>query len=235
MITRACRGFEFLAATSSGSTTRGPGPHSFTSALIWALKKLAKDSPKFTASMLANEIKECPDFPQNQVPILTERNAAQVERIIISALSEDGHPIEPVNELNVQDGPHPGQAILELKFIFQTLPGEKELKLLANGLHQHIRHQKDLQIHRVVWAGLHSDTLHERVRQVVETFKVAGRKGRERHRSSVTAPPSPLAPSSSISHDIHESPSLPDSTTSGSPFSNAPSDNGPLSSVTSCA
>lgn len=186
--------------------------------------------------MLANKIKDCPQFPQYQNPVLSERNAARVERIIISALPKDGHPTEAVNELNVQDGrPHPDQEILELKFVFQTRPGERELKLLANGLSRTIKHEEDLQIHRVVWAGLQSDTLYERVHQAVEGFKGAGKKGRERRISNVTAPPSPLAPLPRLDLFIHQSPSLPSSTTNGSPCPNSPSDNGPPSSVTSCA
>ncbi|KAL9035476.1 MAG: hypothetical protein Q9180_004842, partial [Flavoplaca navasiana] len=66
------RSFEYLGATSSGDTTKAPGPGSFSSALIWALGVLAKESGGFTTSTLANKIREAPNFPKKQVPILTE-------------------------------------------------------------------------------------------------------------------------------------------------------------------
>ncbi|KAL8859653.1 MAG: hypothetical protein Q9178_003767 [Gyalolechia marmorata] len=78
------RCFEFLHAPSSGM--KAPGPSSFTSGLIWALRVLAKERPgRFTTSTLANKIREAPNFPKQQMPIISERDYPS-ERIVIAPL-----------------------------------------------------------------------------------------------------------------------------------------------------
>ena len=136
------RAFEFLAATSAGSTTKSPGPKSFTSGLIWALNKLNQERTRFTTSELTNTIKQCPEFPQDQVPVLSERNAACIERIILTPLSEDGTLVEN---------------LLILKFVLDRYPEKDDVVRLAQGF-THMVKTHGLLFRRVIWGGIHSDS-----------------------------------------------------------------------------
>ncbi|KAF2437559.1 hypothetical protein P171DRAFT_178790 [Karstenula rhodostoma CBS 690.94] len=64
--------FEYLVACEGKRKTREPGPHSFTTALIWALEKLKPDAP-FTMQELKDQIEEYGDFPSNQKPLVFAR------------------------------------------------------------------------------------------------------------------------------------------------------------------
>ena len=55
--------------------TPRPGKDSFTRALIYALKALVekRQDGRFTTVELLNKIKEAPDFPKDQNPMLSDR------------------------------------------------------------------------------------------------------------------------------------------------------------------
>ena len=53
--------------------TRGPGPKSFTKALSWALKKLAKNDEGFSTAELRHKTLEHKTFPDDQSPVLAYR------------------------------------------------------------------------------------------------------------------------------------------------------------------
>jgi hypothetical protein len=61
--------FDYLVACGGGRFTHGPGPHSFTSALIWALEELKPIAP-FTVQNLKDHIKRNCDFPSAQDPLV---------------------------------------------------------------------------------------------------------------------------------------------------------------------
>ena len=85
------RAFEYLAATSAKSTTRKPGPQSFTSALIWSLKHFAKEGKSFSTTDLINTITtKAPNFPENQEPRLSERHGTCLRRIVLAPLTKTG-------------------------------------------------------------------------------------------------------------------------------------------------
>ncbi|KAL9094203.1 MAG: hypothetical protein Q9165_003618 [Trypethelium subeluteriae] len=66
--------FEALAACTEDARTRIPGKHSFTSALIWALRKQHQQKTRFfPTSTLLRIITEAPDFPKDQAPLLVKR------------------------------------------------------------------------------------------------------------------------------------------------------------------
>lgn len=156
------RCFEFLAATSSGSTTCVPGPKSFTSGLIWALQELAKKRPRFTTSELANKIRERHEFPSDQVPVLFERNATSETRIVLSALPKHDNSMETI----VPEQPDAAlrRELLDLKFVLQRIPTEEEVVLLAEAVNSLIRSQ-GLLIHRVIWGGIEPDIVQKAVRR----------------------------------------------------------------------
>ncbi|KAL8688863.1 MAG: hypothetical protein Q9218_005330 [Villophora microphyllina] len=102
------RRFEYLAATTSMGKTPIPGEDSFTTALIWALRRLKeiKAGGRFTTDELVREIKHnAPNFPKDQEPILSDRHKGnRAGRIILSPLPREGqdNDASPVEE-NVPD------------------------------------------------------------------------------------------------------------------------------------
>lgn len=68
---------EYLVACDSESKTRGPGDRSFTNALTWALRKLGSED-YFTTQHLLKTIRQCPDFPKQQTPLLFPRFEASL-------------------------------------------------------------------------------------------------------------------------------------------------------------
>lgn len=93
------RAFEFLAATSAKSTTRKPGPRSFTSALIHSMKDLAK-SGSFSTQELVSRIKYAPNFPKDQWPRLSKNEASQ-RNIMLPVLTQEnvkgtGDPLQQI-------------------------------------------------------------------------------------------------------------------------------------------
>lgn len=178
------RSFEFLAATSAGDTTRGPGPESFTSGLIWALRQYAKEGRRFTTSELTNKIKKSPGFPEKQVPTLCERNAASIERIILAPLSEDGTLTENQAPQTPPPTPLPDtREILSLKFVLDRYPEQEDVAKLAKGLKNMVQIQ-DLLVHHVIWGGIHSDSPPSVVLEAIRRFREAG-EASSRRRSSL--------------------------------------------------
>ena len=173
------RASEFLAATSAGSTTKSPGPKSFTSALMWALIKLSQERTRFTTSELAHKIKQCPEFPRDQVPVLTERNAACIERIILAPLSKDGTSVEDPHLQSpiVSDA----RELLVLKFVLDRYPEKDDVANLAQGI-AHMVKTYGLLFRRVIWGGIHPvspRSLHSPiVQQAIQNFKAAGKARR---------------------------------------------------------
>ncbi|KAF9732659.1 hypothetical protein PMIN01_09517 [Paraphaeosphaeria minitans] len=64
--------FEYLVACEGKKRTNEPGKHSFTTALIWALKKLKSEAP-FTMLELKDRIERYEDFPTEQKPLVFAR------------------------------------------------------------------------------------------------------------------------------------------------------------------
>jgi len=64
--------FEYLAACGDKKQTKVPGPNSFTTALIWALREL-KTATSFTTQALKDKIKAYPELPDKQEPLVFTR------------------------------------------------------------------------------------------------------------------------------------------------------------------
>ena len=190
------RHFEFLGATSAGSTTRGPGKHSFSSGLIWALKELAENNERFTTSQLTNKIRDCPDFPKRQVPTLIERNEASVERIILAPLSRNGN-LQGKGE-EASENISKNQELLILKFVLDKCPEKSEIVELAKGVNLMIQAQAFV-VRQVVWGGLYPwpDVGNPLVREAAKRFKLGLSRQREQSRNQQNPiylqPPSPMS------------------------------------------
>ncbi|KAL8894256.1 MAG: hypothetical protein Q9192_004478 [Flavoplaca navasiana] len=190
------RSFEYLGATSSGATTKAPGPGSFSSALIWALGVLAKESGGFTTNTLANKIREAPNFPKKQVPILTERNdLSSLQRIVI-------HPLPDGNEASTtapaEDQDMTSQqpwGFLDLKISLEQCPTTHEIGKFGKDIAMMMQ-STELKVRRVKWGGLYpTGGLHSpMVRKVVKTLLHIGRK--RRVSSTSQSSPGALSPDS---------------------------------------
>lgn len=84
--------FEILGACSADQVTAPPGPHSFTTALIWALAGLKQlrlqINRSFSTSELRRKIINAPEFPRDQYPLLTHRYNESSFHIIIAPCEE---------------------------------------------------------------------------------------------------------------------------------------------------
>ena len=151
------RVFEYLAATSANHTTKAPGPHSFTRALIWSLKDLAKseNAPcRFSTSELLNKItKDCKDFPSDQKPIMTRRYSHSNDTIILEPLGPDRIYVPPPDSQSHQDPWK--QSVLVLKFVLDSRPSPQDIVDLGCDLNV-ISAKKVLRINRIIWGGLKS-------------------------------------------------------------------------------
>ncbi|KAL8720869.1 MAG: hypothetical protein Q9225_002348 [Loekoesia sp. 1 TL-2023] len=126
------RCFEFLGATSSGATTRCPGPNSFTSGLIWALEALAKENERFTTTTLANKIRQAPNFPKKQVPILQERNdGSSLRRIVIAPLLERHEDTTAIPTVVSDTTPPQAWGFLYLSICLERRPSKEEVAKFA--------------------------------------------------------------------------------------------------------
>lgn len=155
---RGCpHAFEYLAATSSGETTRKPGKHSFTTALIWALRTLCEERGQFTTTDLLNTIKKrAPDFPKDQSPVLSDRNRGSPrERIFLQPLQKNGTDSRRHEPRPNQPSPAKPQEILSLNLFFDARPSIDQIEGLGIGLNKVVE-DNDLQISRIVWGGLDS-------------------------------------------------------------------------------
>ena len=177
------RCFEFLGATSSNATTKIPGPESFTSALIWALGVLAKETDKFTTSTLVAKIKEAPNFPKRQVPVLTERNdLSTLQRIVIAPLL-DAHEASTAVPADEQDTTRRQPwGFLNLRFSLESCPEKAEIAKFGMDVRR-ILQSTELKVQGVKWAGFYRSLpnvgiypriVHEAVRKMLHI----GRKRR---------------------------------------------------------
>ena len=171
------RAFEYLAAVDAEGRTPGPGATSFTSALIWALKELAKRSGRFTTNDLLNVIrKEAPDFSRKQVPILIQRDESTFERIVLEPLPlqrKNEAELSPRAKDTMSHSVHT-QEIVTLKFVFDSRPTEVDIRNLGKDLNIVVgRHH--LRINRIMWGGIHGGPFH----QAVARFKALRRRSHD--------------------------------------------------------
>jgi hypothetical protein len=153
------RAFEYMAATSHNSTTKKPGPHSFTAALIWALKEMVRCKPgkRFSTPELLLKIFHAPNFPQDQSPRLTERGPTDCLRRIVL------RPMDNENALEYGEEDPEGSAqspkvirdTLDLRFVFDRPINRKIVRDLARNISNLIS-QQDVGVSTVVWKGINS-------------------------------------------------------------------------------
>jgi len=147
------RAFEYLAATSAKSTTRKPGKHSFTKALIWSLQNLVEMGEGFTTQELLTKVLNAPDFPKDQSPRLSERGSACVRRIVLAPLNRDIAP--ETAKLRPEDEEEGARMDLSLRFVFNRTITKQMAKNLAMELRRVVSGD-DFKARTVLWEGINS-------------------------------------------------------------------------------
>ncbi|RPA77094.1 hypothetical protein BJ508DRAFT_175063 [Ascobolus immersus RN42] len=131
--------FEILSASSYGGTTPGPGPNSFTKALMWALKSLLREfgDRGFTTTHLRLRIREAPEFPKTQHPApVKEINHHARSRIVLHPLKGE-HSATDVNHpesspvLSPQSTCSIGRYVVGLSFFFEDMPDKAKIDELS--------------------------------------------------------------------------------------------------------
>lgn len=160
--------FEFLGATGSDGTTPVPGPDSFTSALIWALSGLSSREGGFTTSQLQRMIREAPNLPKNQVPVLLDRSPGSVKRLMLAPLqarsSANAREDAPedvkftLSEVDMNrsveaDEEPSEQWSLNLQLLMQDLPTPDAITKIAAGF-RNLMTSGDIVVQRIEWKGL---------------------------------------------------------------------------------
>ena len=154
--------FEYLAATSSFETP-GPGKTSFTSALIFALKKLAKNGGRFTSSDLLRSItRDAPHFSKNQEPVLSKPDGNHSEFIVIEPLAKRGSgSTSPQPPFSTKQTDHlPPQDILTLRVVFENRPTTDMIAALGDHMNHIIEklslNMENFRVNRIMYGGVQS-------------------------------------------------------------------------------
>ena len=189
MILRLCRYFEYLAACGAMQSTRVPGPESFTSALIIALKYLAdpdhKSGGRFTTVELLNRIKQhSPKFPADQNPKLSDRR---------KTIGKPGylmlHPLQlgtPKNQVTPKES-DPGELTriqtVTLHFDFCDRPPIEHIEILARELNR-IADRPSLRVHDIRWGGIKRSMVAQAIQWLLQGRE--RRAGLKRKRENAT-------------------------------------------------
>lgn len=147
------RSFEFLAACGSNEVTAMPGDTSFTSALIWSLKLLAK-KPSFTTHQLLRKINEdAPGFPRHQHALIMERGEDEtscVRKLVLAPLPKPGEKDQrnfpPENQKPKDLIKH----YLDLRFFYDKPPTKNEVLFLSESLKNMIANEK-ITVRHIGW------------------------------------------------------------------------------------
>ncbi|TGO35313.1 hypothetical protein BHYA_0163g00280 [Botrytis hyacinthi] len=202
------RAFEYMAATSQNSTTRKPGPKSFTAALIWALKELVRSKPgkRFSTQELIRKIYRAPNFPETQAPRLTERGPIGSLRKIVLV------PLDQQSKSGVRGDNSTGQTdeikeTLNLRFVFNSRITNKIIRELAKDLTNLIS-GGDFVASTVLWDGINtSSSTKKRFRDVV-SHVIGQNHERNRNKSSIQSVDgvhfSPITPVTPITPTIQQ-------------------------------
>lgn len=145
------RRFETLGASGYNETTPGPGPRSFTSALIWALGQL-KDTDGFDTKELKDKIREAPGFPKDQQnPVLFHHPRHSDEHVWIAPqlVERCGGPLSPSKPSPRYREDRPSE-FLDVRFRFSKRQDEQQVAHFAQGLSKFAREEgSSLGIHRM--------------------------------------------------------------------------------------
>ena len=186
--------FEFLGATLHNKVARGPGPWSFTTALIWALKQLAQEPDGFTISQLTAGIKKAPNFREiEQEPTWSPRGSNPSPfRLTIAPLRNAPSEVQPFSHVNQSWDATPAddqkKAYLQLELAFSKAPTRFQIMALAKGL-KDIVHLHEVPIEQARWKGLTDANLKMDFREAAATMVLKEIQQRRQKPGSISTLP----------------------------------------------
>lgn len=173
---------EYLAAATGSGLTSAPGKYSFTSAFTWALKELAGIRTGFTTSELVHQIRQAPNFPDGQWPVLLDR-AESLKRIVLAPLAKD--TINSNAEQSVTDDKKDDKTndckYLELRLVLDRHPSISEFEDFAKTMNVLCSRKDGLPVSRVVWGALpfsQASTNHESFKEPIQKTGISPRVDR---------------------------------------------------------
>lgn len=201
------RAFEYLAATSAKSTTRKPGPRSFTRALIWSLNHLAETRPFFSTTELLRTIhNEAPHFPRKQCPRLSEGQLPAKRKIMIAPLTSESktraaeaasQAPSSQREDEADDSGEERSHDFLLRFVFDCDITEEMLKTIASHIKDLIK-GGEINAKDVAWEGINGVNYRDAViaqpwlRHFAKSLSVIRRRGGSGERSPIQDAPGVL-------------------------------------------
>jgi hypothetical protein len=153
--------FEFMGAAGPGETTPLPGPESFTSALIFALKELAKkdhssaEMQPFSSLDLWSTILRAPGFKyrDKQLPILIDRIHSS-RKLLLEPLLNSEAISRTFDADQRSEEADTAKYCLYLNFLLPKIPTDEDYGIICTGLHDLIRRPEFL-VQQILWKGLH--------------------------------------------------------------------------------
>jgi hypothetical protein len=133
--------FQCLAACRHSERTRAPGKQSFTSALIWALKDIQRETPgQFTSNNLLAKVKEYEHLPSNQEPQLLKRDVYNTGLIWLG----------PLNLQAQAEYRNPTHEYIDLRLNFYNRVEQDDVKCVARHLSKLIQDDNTFNVKHVV-------------------------------------------------------------------------------------
>ena len=172
------RHFDFLGACAASEVTQGPGPKSFTRAMITSLESLANEESGFPISVLQNEILNCKNFPKRkQTPSYASRTNAPY-KLLLSPLKKCKLATPPPDAV-IQEG-HLDYCVT-LDFLFDHIPDEERFKEFCNSFKRHFTHGQPV-YKKIAWRSMHRRKVrHEALaRRVVDKWRRSSSTAKKR-------------------------------------------------------
>ena len=191
-----------MAAAKDQGVTQYPGATSFTSALIFALKQLVKDKKKgrFTTDELLRKIKDAPNFPKDQTPVLSNRDNKKTSagRIMLHPLRK--HRLSRVATSEDCTIRKMTGYLMTLHFHFGDKPPDDHIVTLGRNLNKTFE-RNNLEVYGVRWGGMKATPVTRATRQFQKFQKnaVKRRASSQSQRPTIILPPSTSLPEPSNS------------------------------------
>ena len=170
--------------------TQFPGAASFTSALIFALKRLVRDKEKgrFTTDELLRKIKTAPKFPKDQTPVMSNRDNKKTSagRIMLHPLRK--HRLSRVATSEECQIRRVTGYLMTLHFHFGDKPPDDHIITLGRNLNK-IFERNTLEVHGVRWGGMKA-TLVTRATRKFQMNLMKRRASSQSQRPTIMLPPS---------------------------------------------
>jgi hypothetical protein len=147
---RSTRRFLYVAACRAEQRTLSAGPASFTSAMIWALEKLAVDESGFSVRRLVRTLMSYEHFPRDaQEAVVFESRFGAVDGDIWLAPSLGKGDAARTEVDDSSEGMKATADVLDLRFHFADIVTGSVVEDTALALKTFLRTEKGLRCHRV--------------------------------------------------------------------------------------